>query len=149
MRTRGSTAAWLLPALLLALVAGCRQTPSWEDVNESGKQALVEGRLDEAEEHMLVALTLAQRMDEQDPRHVLALNNLGELYRVRDELSKAVQYYGRALKLRETAGGDPVELALGYSTRPACSRRPKRRSSGRWSCASRRSDRSMPSRARR
>jgi len=105
-------------AIALALVSvGCARGPAdWEGVNESAKEAMVAGRLDEAGSLFEEALAMAERFPPGDARLVRSLNNLGEYHRARGDLEAAETYYLRAVEEQEGAlQPDYEKLAASYA----------------------------------
>lgn len=73
--------------------------------NNLGSLLQSEGFLRSAESHFLEALAIKNEIG-ADPVSIAAtLSNLGELYRQRERLDKAQDYFSQALKLREKALG--------------------------------------------
>lgn len=96
-------------ALTLALALGCAGE-SWDEVNEQAKAASEAGRYEEAAALFERGSTLG------DPtQRIMSLNNLGELHRAIGKPSEAVEYYQRAIDLRESELGTSEALANSYA----------------------------------
>jgi CHAT domain-containing protein/tetratricopeptide (TPR) repeat protein len=60
------------------------------------------GKIDQAEQHLEDALAWYGELLEDHPQSVLTLNSLGDVSMARGRLNEALEYYRRALRIRET-----------------------------------------------
>lgn len=72
-------------------------------LNRNGMEACRRGQFDEAEEHLLTALELAQSAGGRCTT-IKIHNNLGIVYELRGRPGRATHHYGTALKLLEAIG---------------------------------------------
>ena len=89
-----------------------REHMLWQRHNEAGLAALDDGSHARAEEEFRAALTVAEKLGEQDPRLADTLNNLAGLYCDQGRYADAESLLERALAIWEGArGGDHLEVA--------------------------------------
>lgn len=95
----------------LLLVACACASASWESLNEEAKAA------SEAGEYEKAARLFERAAERGEPtQRIMSLNNLGELHRALERPLEAIEYYQRAIDVREAELGTSEELADSYAS---------------------------------
>jgi tetratricopeptide (TPR) repeat protein len=92
--------ACLSVCLCLSAKPGNAETQTWLKYESQGKEALIQSNYGEAERSFQKALSEAEKDEHALYDQSLILKNLGDLYCVRGQFSKAQPLYERSLKLK-------------------------------------------------
>lgn len=121
MTIRNEKRRWVRALLCLAcasslLVLGCTGSSDpaarWENASAKASEAVQQGRYAEAETLWESALKDAESFQPEDPRLVVSLNNLAQLYDDRKKYAGAEPLYQRLLAIDEkTLGPDHPDVA--------------------------------------
>jgi len=79
-----------------------KQTENYEALNSVGIQACTWGKLDHAFSAWMHIFELAKSKDKA--WESAAMGNIGNVYQIKGDLDKALEYYGKSLKLDEALG---------------------------------------------
>jgi tetratricopeptide (TPR) repeat protein len=79
--------------------------PPWEEHHQAGVAAYRAKNYSEAEKQFKAALVEAEPFSTDDPRLILTLNNLAEVYRFQSKHSQATPYLQRLVNISETNFG--------------------------------------------
>ncbi|XP_048130391.1 kinesin light chain 3 isoform X2 [Rhodamnia argentea] len=91
-------------------------TTKWRVFTDKGRDAFLQGKLEEAERFFLSALQEAKEgFGERDPHVASSCNNLAELYRVMKAFDKAEPLYLKAVRiLEESFGPQDIRVAVAF-----------------------------------
>lgn len=119
--TRNEKRPWIRAALCLATAAslfilGCTDSSDpatrWEKASAKASEAFQQGKYDEAETLWKAALKDAESFPPDDPRLVVSLKSLADLYDDQKKLTEAEPLYQRLLAIEEKVqGSDHPDVA--------------------------------------
>lgn len=95
----------LILLLLYNRIPNLAEATSWETYQSAGHQAIVEKRVDDAEQLLLAAAKQIERINPEDPRLASTLNDLGVLYGMQKRDIEAESLFHRSLAINEKAFG--------------------------------------------
>src|SRR5579885_989745 len=88
------------------------QSAAWESSIQAGNKAYLDGQYAEAERQFQLALSESDRFEPDDPRILVTLKNLANLYRVQSWFAEAEPLYKRCLQFMEkNMGKDHYNLS--------------------------------------
>jgi tetratricopeptide (TPR) repeat protein len=103
---------WWLFGSLICLLTGCPSSSEWDRQWEQIDEAVSQGHLEEAKDHLLRLLPSVRKQGPTDERYALVIFELGEVARLEGIESEAEAYYWEALPLlAQSLGSEHLRMA--------------------------------------